>query len=105
MISFFYRTCYLLLSSKSSTIPRQENRPPVLLIIITPHCEVTYGFTEKADKEGYAGNYCLPNKRMNLSFTVGDSPDTAFNMHDISTIHTLGVRQGDGSPVLTGREI
>jgi hypothetical protein len=33
------------------------------LIIITPHCEVTYGFTEKADKEGYAGNYCLPNKR------------------------------------------
>ena len=42
---------------------------------------------------------------VNLSFTVGDSPDTAFNMHDISTIYTLGVRQGDGSPVLTGREI
>ena len=130
MISFFYRTCYLLLSSKSSTIPRQENRPPVLVIIITPHCEVTYGFTEKADKEGYAGNYCLPNKRkggisvgqyseMNLSFTVGDSPDkvnyffvTMFHYNSMSVImpvlhlhKTGGLRQGDGSPVLTGREI
>ena len=81
-----------------------------MLIIITPHCEVPYGFTEKADKEGYAGNYCLPNKRKG-GISVGQySEMNLYNSMSVimPVLHlhkTGGLRQGDGSPVLTGREI